>query len=202
MPKPPQDEEIQLQRPWRLFAIPRGHVFVVDRIEDDETTVHIRAPSAVDADAEQLGTFSHQQQAEGTRSMVYDCGPYGALFMLQADEEGVLVPVPWPTSKRFERVTAAVLEEKEPPLVIEPAAPESFTLSPDVVAFYRPATDEMALVLIAASDDVEYVKLAEKESARPVRSLTLRTRSIVSTSFRSCPDVQFKENRNLIAWFY
>lgn len=183
-----------------MFAIPRDHVFIVDRVEDSETIVHIRPPSAVKDDAGQLGTSSHQQQSAGTRSLVYDCGPYGTLFMLSADEEGVIVPVPWPTAKMFQKVTETVLEEKKSQMVMEPAALESFTLSPDVVAFYRPLTDEMALVLITASEDVEYVELAEEESARPVRPLTRR--SIVSTSFRSCPDVQFKKNTNLIAWFY
>jgi hypothetical protein len=146
-------------KPWRSFSIPPDHVFVLGCDDDDELTVHIR-PSTADDGSGKATTWASadhhacsSRQAGTVAPFLSDRGTYHTLFLARPGEERFL-PVPWPRAEMFQKVTDATLRGKESPMVHEQAVPESFSLSPDVVAFYRALEDGTTKLILAATEAV------------------------------------------------
>ncbi|VAH59798.1 unnamed protein product [Triticum turgidum subsp. durum] len=179
-----QDEAAEPHKPWRFIPVPEGHVFVPECV-GDKLIVHIRPSSqsgsehGATVDADQQLPFICGHPEAGTPSF-YDGGPYRALFwsLPEPDDQGPknVLPLPWPRSEMWVRLTAAALDGTwavNPPIIHEQALPESVTLSTDVVMFYRPDPEAGGTnVMIAATEDVEHVYSMEEHGAPAVTALT------------------------------
>ncbi|CAL4938535.1 unnamed protein product [Urochloa decumbens] len=169
-PAPLQGEamEAQKQKPWRGFLIPPDRVFVLDCV-GDELKVRIR-PHLDGESIRAAGAASCRSRQKPAEMLpfLYRCGPDYTLFMSPPGEQRV-VPVPWPRPEMYQKLTTAKFRGEESPIAEETeAVPDSFTLTPDVAAFYYQTKHGMTAMIIVETDTVERTELTEEVAAQAV----------------------------------
>lgn len=90
-----------------------------------------------------------------------------------------VVPVPWPHAEMYQKLVAAMLRGKDSPAVKEQAVPEPFSVSPDMVLFYRPVEGGITELLVVAAEVLQYKEVSEEVAVRAALTLP----AILSTSF-------------------